>query len=61
MSWISFSAFLIPFMIIVNIAIEAKGFMVVFPLLLLLLAVGLLTQRYVVGRIWHSIMWGDRD
>lgn len=59
--WLIWAAIFIPAMAIVNIAIKAKGFGVVFPLLLIILAVTLLSARYVSGRSWRSIMWGDRD
>lgn len=60
-SWILWIALLVPSMAIINIAIATKGFMVVFPLLVIVLAASLLGARYVGGRSWHSIMWGDHD
>ncbi len=59
--WLIWAAIFIPSMVIINMAMAAKGFWVVFPLLLIILAVTLLCARYISGRSWHSIMWGDRE
>ncbi len=59
--WLIWAAIFFPAMAIINMAIAARGFGTVFPLLLVILVVTLLCARYVGGRSWRSIMWGDRD
>ena len=49
-----------PIVIFAHGAAEAWGWKLVTIIGLFWAAVSLLVSRYVFGRSWHSIMWGDR-
>lgn len=58
--WITSSLFF-SMIIFFNVAGRAWGWMPVLGGLLAFLAASLLVSRYVMGRGWHSIFWGDRS
>lgn len=59
-SWFLFFIIAVPLGIIGFLAMEKFGFIRVFPVLVGILAIVLLHQRFVKGRSWNSILWGDR-
>lgn len=59
--WIIFSVLFFPMIIFANGAARAWGWMPVLGVLSVFLAASLLVSRYVMGRGWHSILWGDRS
>lgn len=59
--WIIWAIFFFPMMILANGAMKTWGFLPVMALLVAMLIASLLAARYIGGRSWDSIMWGDRD
>tara|TARA_B100000929_G_scaffold78024_2_gene60880 strand:+ start:2905 stop:3186 length:282 start_codon:yes stop_codon:yes gene_type:complete len=49
-----------PMIIFAHGAAESWGWKLVITIGLFWAAISLLVSRYVFGRSWHSIMWGDR-
>lgn len=59
--WIVWSVVTIPIIILSQGAAMAWGWTPVIIIMLIMLLVALIVARFVQGRSWRSIMWGDPE
>jgi hypothetical protein len=59
-AWLIWTLCFVPTFGVAMFAIERFGFWRVMPIIMMILTATLLYQRYVKGRSWQSILWGDQ-
>lgn len=57
-AWGKWLTLFIPLFAAIIFAKHYFGFIVVFPILIIVVITTVLYQRYFNGRSWHSILWG---
>ncbi len=57
-AWGKWLTLFIPFFFASMFAANYFGFIVIFPILIIILITTILYQRFYNGRSWHSILWG---
>lgn len=59
--WIMWAVIFFPLMILSQGAARAWGWGTVLAIIIPFAIVTMLVSRYVMGRSWHAILWGDSE